>query len=352
MGDSLAQLISETEKPISTMGLREIRELARRKMPAEAWHHFMGAAESGATLRRNQRALGRFLFRQKIFHDIADPDTSIELFGRKLPMPAAIAPVGSFSLIGDSAEREVAAAAGRSGVMMFVSHAAKPTCREWAQATNAPLVFMGYLSRGRDAVLAQAKEAEELGFAAVGITMDVVQPVKLGNEVPLSTKDGKPRKGQTASPKDIEWLKQRVSLPVVIKGIMGADDARVAVEAGADALIVSNHGGRILDFNRAAIEALPEVVDAVGKKSVVLLDSGIRTGGDIVKAIALGAKAVLVGRPVGWGVGAAGVQGVERVIDLLSEEIRRVLIMTGTATIRDVSRAILIHEQAPGAILS
>jgi isopentenyl diphosphate isomerase/L-lactate dehydrogenase-like FMN-dependent dehydrogenase len=340
------------EKPLSAMGLREIRQFARRRMPHEAWEHFMGAAESGATFRRNQRALGRFLFRQRIFHDVTQPDTSIELFGRKLPIPAAIAPVGSFSLISHSAERQVAEAAGRAGVMMFVSHAAKPTVRDWAQMTPAPLVFMAYLSRGRDAVLDQAKQAQELGFAAVGITMDVVMPVKLGDQVPLSTKDGKPRRGQTASPKDIEWLKQNVALPVVIKGIMSAVDARVAVEAGADALIVSNHGGRILDFNRAAIEALPEVVDAVGQKVAVLLDSGIRTGGDVVKAVALGAKAVLVGRPIGWGVGAAGAEGVQRVIDLLSEEMRRVLIMTGTAAIRDATPAMLIHEQGTAGMLS
>jgi isopentenyl diphosphate isomerase/L-lactate dehydrogenase-like FMN-dependent dehydrogenase len=340
------------EKQLREMGLREVRALARMRMPAEAWGHFMGAAESSATLRRNQRALGRFLFRQKIFHDIANPDTSIELFGRKLPVPAAIAPVGSFSLISDDAERRVAEAAGHRGVMMFVSHAAKPTVRDWAQFTSAPLVFMGYLSRGREAVLDQAKQAEDLGFAAVGITMDVVQPVKLGDQVPLSTKDGKPRRGQPASLEDIEWLKKNVSLPVVIKGIMGAGDARAAVNAGADALIVSNHGGRILDFNRAAIEALPEVLDAVGKEVAVLLDSGIRSGGDVVKAVALGARAVLIGRPIGWGVGAAGAEGVERVIDLLTEEIRRVLIMTGTPSVRDASRSILIHEQAAGGILS
>jgi len=336
------------EKPLSAMGLRDLREAARGSMPAEAWHHFMGSAESAATMRRNQRALGRYLFRQRIFHDIVDPDLSVELFGRKLPLPAMIAPVGSFSLIGDDAERQVAVGAGKRGVMMFVSHAAKFDARDWAKATQTPLVFMGYLSRGREAVLEQAKYAEELGFAAVGITMDVVQPVKLGDEVPLSTKDGKPRRGQRASVKDIEWLKQRVSLPVVIKGIMGAADARDAVEAGADALIVSNHGGRILDFNRAAIEALPEVVDAVGKKATILLDSGIRTGGDIVKARALGAKAVLVGRPVGWGVGAAGADGVARVIDLLTEEMRRVLTMTGTPSVGDVSEAILITDSANG----
>ena len=340
------------EKPLGQMSLGEIRELARRRMPREAWEHFMGAAESGATLRRNQRMFRRYLFRQKIFHDITKPDLAIELFGRRIAMPAAIAPIGSFRLIGADTERQVGEAAARVGTMVFASHAAHSSARDWARATSAPIVFMGYLSRGREAVLDQAKQAEELGFAAVGITMDVVQPVKLGSVVPLSTKDGKPRRGQTASLKDIEWLKRQVSLPVVIKGIMSAEDARTAVEAGADALIVSNHGGRILDFNRAAIEAFPEVAEAVGKKVPLLLDSGIRSGGDIVKALALGAKAVLVGRPVGWGVGAAGVEGVVRVMDLLAEEISRVLIMTGTASIREIGKSMLVQEDGAGPRLS
>lgn len=332
------------EKPLAQMGLKHLREVARRTIPAEAWEHFNGAAETRATLRRNQRIFQKFLFRQKIFHDITNPDTTIELFGRTLPLPAIVAPVGSFSLIGDTAEREVAQGADLAGTMMFVSQAAKSTVRDWRDATGSPLVFMAYLSRGRDEVLQSAKLAEELQFAAVGITMDVVRPVKLGDQVPLSTKDGKPRRGQLASPKDIEWLKSQVSLPLVVKGIMGADDARVAVEAGADAVVVSNHGGRILDFNRAAVEALPEVVDAVGARATVLLDSGIRSGGDIVKALALGAKAVLVGRPVAWGVGAAGAKGVERIFAILTEEIKRVLTMTGIAGVGQITDSLLIRD--------
>ena len=173
------------------------------------------------------------------------------------------------------------------------------------EATKGPLVFMAYINRGREEVSRYAKLSQDLGFAAVGITMDTLRPTKIGDAVPLSTKDGKPRRGQMASAKDIEWMKEQVSLPVVVKGIMGAADARVAVSAGADALVVSNHGGRILDFNRAALEALPEVVDEVGGKVPVILDSGVRSGGDIVKALALGAKAILTGRPVAWGVGAS-----------------------------------------------
>jgi isopentenyl diphosphate isomerase/L-lactate dehydrogenase-like FMN-dependent dehydrogenase len=331
------------EKPIDRMGLREIREIARMQVSHSAWEHIMGAAETRATFRRNQRAFGRFLFSQRIFHDVTDPDTSVELFGRKLTTPAFVAPVGSFDVIGDKANSQVAEGAGRAGTMLFASHAARQSVQEWAEATSAALVFMAYLNRGREDTLRCIRAAESLGFAAVGATMDTVQPVKIGDMIALS-KDGQPRKGFPASPKNIEWLKQETSLPVVIKGIMGAEDARIAVNAGADALIVSNHGGRILDFNRAAIEVLPEVVAAVGSKVPLLLDSGIRSGGDIVKALALGAKAVLVGRPIAWGVAAAGTQGVERVLRILTDEIKRVLILTGVGAVTQITESILIRD--------
>src|SRR5918996_3698131 len=337
-----------SEKPLEQMGLRDLRAIAPQQMPPEAWHHFDGAAETRATFHRNPRSFQRYLFRQHIFHDIVDPDISIELFGQKLPIPAITAPVGSFSLIGDDAEREVAEGTDRAGAMMFVSQAAKFNPQKWRDADKSPLVFMAYMNRGREEVSQYAKLSQDLGFAAVGITMDTVRPVKIGDEVPLSTKDGKPRRGQMASPKDIEWMKQQVALPVVIKGIMGAEDARLAVNAGADAVLVSNHGGRILDFNRAALEALPEVVDAVGAKVPVLLDSGIRSGGDIVKAMALGAKAVLTGRPIAWGVGAYGAGGVERVFAIFSEEMKRVLCMTGVPCINDVDQTILFSDETGG----
>lgn len=333
-----------TEKPLEQMGFRELREIMRRKAPEEAWTHFNGAAETRATFRRNTRAFGRYLFRQKIFHEVSDPDISIELFGHTLPIPAITAPVGSFSLIGKDAEREVAQGTERAGAMMFVSQAAKFNPRDWRDAAKSPLVFMAYMNRGKEEVSEHAKMSEDLGFAAVGITMDTVRPVKIGDQVPLSTKDGKPRRGHQSTPKDIEWMKRQVKLPVVVKGIMGAEDARTAIGAGADALVVSNHGGRILDFNRAALEALPEVVEAVGGKVPVLLDSGVRSGGDIVKAMALGAKAVLVGRPIAWGVGAFGAAGVARAFAILAEEMQRVLCMTGVARVREVNPSILFHD--------
>lgn len=332
------------DKPLEQMGLRDLRGIMRQNAPADAWKHFNGAAETKSTFRRNPRAFHQYLFRQKIFHDVSEPDISIELFGKALPIPAITAPVGSFSLIAKDAERQVAEGTDRAGAMMLVSQASHLSLREWRAAGTAPLVFMAYMNRGKPEVEEYAKTAEDLGFAAVGITMDTVKPVKIGDEVPLSTKDGKPRKGHKSTPKDIEWMKQLVKLPVVVKGIMGAADAKIAVDCGADALVVSNHGGRLLDFNRAALEALPEVVDAVGGKVPVLLDSGIRSGGDIVKALALGAKAVLIGRPVAWGVGAFGVRGVERVFNIFAEEMQRVLVMTGVGRVRDVTKDILIRD--------
>ena len=337
-----------TEKLLEQMGLRDLRKIMRQKAPAEAWEHFNGAAESKATFRRNPQAFSQYLFRQKIFHEVSEPDISVELFGKTVPIPAITAPVGSFCLIGKDAEREVAEGCDRAGAMMFVSQAAKFGPKEWRNADKSPLVFMAYMNRGKDEVSAHAKLAEDLGFAAVGITVDTVRPVKIGDEVPLSTKDGKPRRGHKSTVKDIEWMKQQVSLPVVIKGIMGAEDARAALNAGADALVVSNHGGRILDYNRAALEALPEVLDAIGGKAPVLLDSGIRSGGDIVKALALGARAVLIGRPIAWGVGAFGARGVERVFAILIEEMQRVLTLTGVARIQDITRSILFREEWGG----
>ena len=226
------------------MGLSDLRALARERMPAEAWHHFNGAAETKATFYRNPRAFQKYLFRQRIFHDVTEPDISIELFGRTLPIPAITAPVGSFSLIGKETEREVAEGTANVGAMMFTSQAAKFDPKGWRQAAKSPLVFMAYMNRGKEEVSEYAKTAQDLDFAAVGITMDTVKPVKIGDEVPMSTKDGKPRKGHKSTLKDIEWLKQQVNLPVVVKGIMGADDARSAVNAGADAVVVSNHGGQ------------------------------------------------------------------------------------------------------------
>jgi isopentenyl diphosphate isomerase/L-lactate dehydrogenase-like FMN-dependent dehydrogenase len=330
------------EKPIEQMSLNEIHDAARRMMPPEAWDYVMGAADSGSTMARNVAAFKNFLFRQRIFHRVTDPDTTITLFGRTVPTPALVAPIGSYYRINETAEREVADGASRAKTILFVSYATRGGVREWAEGTTAPLVYIGYMREGREQTLKSVRLAEELGYVGVGLVMDSIQPQKLGDIVPL-TRDGQPRQGNPARPADIEWLKTETSLPVVIKGILSDEDARVAVEAGADAIAVSNHGGRIFDQTRAAIEVLPEVVQAVGKRVPVVLDGGVRNGGDIVKALALGAKAALVGRPICWGVAAGGASGVKRVIESLTQEVKRTLVMTGVGAVSQVTESILIR---------
>src|SRR5262245_20321167 len=150
-----------TEKPLEQMGFRDLREIMRRNAPAEAWTHFNGAAETRATFHRNPRASRQYLFRQKIFHDVADPDISVELFGQTLPIPAITAPVGSFILIGKDAERQVAEGTERAGAMMFVSQAAKFNPKEWRDAAKSPLVFMAYMNRGKEEVSDYVKLAED-----------------------------------------------------------------------------------------------------------------------------------------------------------------------------------------------
>jgi 4-hydroxymandelate oxidase len=324
------------------MSLNDIHDAARRMMPPEAWEYVMGAADSGATMLRNVAAFKNFLFQQRIFHQVTEPDTSITLFGRTIPTPALVAPIGSFYRINETAERDVADGASRAKTILFVSYATKSNVREWAQATSAPLVYIGYMQQGREQTLKSVRLAEELGYMGVGLVMDSIQPQRLGDTVPL-TRDGKLRQGNPARPEDIEWLKTETSLPVVIKGILSAEDARIAFDAGADAVVVSNHGGRIFDQTRAAFEVLPEVVEAVGTRVPVILDGGVRNGGDIVKALALGAKAALVGRPICWGVAVGGAIGVKRVIEILTQDVKRVLVMTGVGAVSQITQSIVIR---------
>jgi 4-hydroxymandelate oxidase len=329
------------EKPIEQMGLNEIHEAARRLMPADAWEYVMGAADSGATMTRNIAAFRNFLFQQRIFHQVTDPDTSVTLFGRTVPTPAWVAPIGSFYRIRETAEKEVAEGASSANTILFVSYAAKSNVREWAQGTSAPLIYIGYMQQGKEEVSKSVRLAEDLGYIAVGLVMDSIQPQRIGETVPL-TRDGKPRRGNPARAEDIQWLKAETSLPVVVKGILNREDARIAVDAGADAIVVSNHGGRIFDQTRAAFEVLPEVVATVGSRVPVILDGGVRNGGDIVKAIALGAKAALVGRPVCWGVAVGGAIGAKRVIDILTQDVKRVLIMTGVGAVSQITDSIVV----------
>ena len=210
LGNRVAELrLLMTEKPLEQMGLRDLREIMRQQVPAEAWKHFNGAAETKATFHRNPRAFRQYLFRQKIFHDVSEPDISIELFGHTLPIPAITAPVGSFSLIGKDAEREVAEGTERAGAMMFTSQAAKFDPKGWrARGEVAAGVHGLYEPRQGRSLGVRQDGAGSWALPRSASPWIRCKPVKIGDEVPLSTKDGKPRKGHKSTPKDIEWMKQ------------------------------------------------------------------------------------------------------------------------------------------------
>ena len=329
--------------PMMEMSVAEIEEDAKRTLPPEVWKQMIGAAESGATFRRNQDALSKILFKQRILHGITSLQTSIELFGQQVSTPLLVAPLGSFWMIGPSAEHDVVEGASLGGTIAFVTHAARSSVEEFAEGTHAPLIWMSNLTDGEEETYRLARVAEKLGYVAVGLTVDSVEPSKVGDHIPLDS-SGAPRKGFSATPKNIERLKKEVNLPIVVKGIMGVSDAVAAVNAGADALVVSNHGGRKLDYSLSAIEVLPEIVSAVGGKTDILIDSGFRRGTDALKALAIGAKAVLIGRPVFCGVAVGGPSGVARVIELMTEELKRTMMFTGVGDVRAVDQNILIFD--------
>ncbi|MAH21879.1 MAG: hypothetical protein CMO12_03605 [Thaumarchaeota archaeon] len=329
---------------IEKMSISDMRIHAKRILSSEVWGHCMGIAESGTTYRRNFAAIERILFRQNILHGIKKVDTSTELFGQKVSTPLFIAPIGAFYMITDRAEHEVVEGAAQASTISFVSHAAKSSVEEYVTGNHSPLIWMGYLTRGEEEVYRIARQAEKLGYAAVGLTIDTIQSVKIGDHIPISSL-GRPRRGFPVTPSHIERLKKEVTIPVVIKGIMSQEDAKEAVRAGADAVVVSNHGGRLLDYTQSAIEVLPEVLEAVGKEVDVLIDGGFRRGTDALKALAMGAKAVLIGRPVFWGVAVAGAPGVSRVIQLLTDELKRAMIFTGVGDLHSLNKDILIMNE-------
>lgn len=189
-----------------------------------------------------------------------------------------------------------------------------------------------------DVAIKKIKQAESLGFVAVGVTVDTVQHSKIG-EVVIQGRG----LGYTLTIEDVRALRNSTNLPFFIKGIICEEDARLAVEAGADAIVVSNHGGRLLDYSRASIEVIPEVVRAVGNKVTILADSGFRRGTDVIKALALGAKAVLIGRPIFWGVAVGGSSGVEQVITKINDELKRSMVFCGAPSLDKLGDKMIIR---------
>ncbi len=322
--------------------LQEIAIAARRNLSQMLWDTLCGGSDSETTLRRNRLALDSLALRQRVLVNVADIDTTTTLLGQKLSLPVFIAPVGNFLQLADP-QGAIAVARGAiaRGTTAFISTAAKPSLEAVAEAAGEPLLFQLYVRSDRAWVKEILSRAKAAGYRAICVTVDRAYYSRRERDVInrflMRESAGDPRHQASLNWEDIVWMKQHTGLPMILKGIATAEDARLAVEHGADVIYVSNHGGRQLDHAQASIEVLPEVVAAVDGRAEVIFDGGVLRGTDVIKAIALGARAVGVGKLQGLALAAAGEAGVARMLELLELEIRTMLGLMGVTSLAQLN---------------
>jgi isopentenyl diphosphate isomerase/L-lactate dehydrogenase-like FMN-dependent dehydrogenase len=319
--------------------------VARDALPPDVYDYYAGGAGDEWTLQENRRAFERWTIRPRVLTGKYPPDPSTEVLGTRVAFPVLVAPWAYQGLAHPDGDLATARAAGRAGTIMAVSSTALDRLEAVAAASELATWWQLYVftDRGRsEEVLHRVVAA---GYAAVCFTVDFPvgglrhRDARSGFDMPM----GLPHDDLVYDPRigwdDLAWIREHAPLPLLVKGILTAEDARIAVELGADGVVVSNHGGRQLDGVVAGITALPEVVETVEGRIPVLVDGGIRRGVDVLKALALGASAVMVGRPVCWGLAAAGEEGVLGVLGILRSELENAMTLAGVAAVGEVSRA-------------
>lgn len=371
----------------------DYRALAEAKLPRPLFDYIDGGAYEEVTLAANRSDFLDIRLKQRVMRDVSSIDLSTSLFGQSLAMPAALAPIGLGGLMARRGETQAVRAAEAAGVPFCLSTVGLCSLEEVAAAASKPFWFQLYMMRDRGYVKELLQRAKAVGCSALVFTVDLavvgaryrdarngmfgglsakgnlikaldiishfgwVRDVALGGKplifgnlaayVPDARRltDFRAWVDKQFDPSvtwdDIAWLRTQWDGPLIIKGVLEADDARAAVAAGADGLVVSNHGGRQLDCVASGIAALPAVVEAVGDRCTVLMDGGVRSGQDIVKALAYGAQAVMLGRPWIFALAARGESGVRQVLDIMKREMNVSLALTGLTRTRDVSRDIL-----------
>ena len=322
--------------------LQEMVIHARQNLSRFQWDTLCGGSDSETTLRRNRMALDCLALRQRVLVDVSKIDMSTTLLGEKLKLPVFIAPVGNFLQIADPAGA-VAVARGAivAGTTAFISTAAKPSIEEVARSVDHPLLFQLYVRSDRAWMRGFLDRAKAAGYRAICVTVDRAYYSRrerdIINQYLQRADSGDPRHQASLTWEDAVWIKQHTQLPLILKGIATAEDAKLAVEHGADVVYVSNHGGRQLDHGQGTIETLPEIVAAVNGKAEVLWDGGVTRGTDVVKAIALGARAVGVGKLQGWALAAGGEAGIVRMFELLAQEIHTTLGLMGVTSLKQLN---------------
>ncbi len=356
------------------VNLSEIEARAAAQMDAAAWGYYAGGANDEVTLRENRAAWDRLAIRFHTMVDVTARALGTTVLGQPIDFPVMVAPTAMQKLAHPEGELAMARATGASGTLMVVSTTATTSLEEVRAAATGPTWFQLYIYQDRGATRALLERARDAGYSAIVITVDapllgwrerdlksgftlpphltIANAVAAGSghsRLPYGDEEGsalfkhlKALHDTALTPNDIEWARDITGLPVVVKGIVRGDDAVRAIDHGAAGVIVSNHGGRQLDSSIATARALPEVVDAVSGRGEVYVDGGIRRGTDIVKALALGARAVLVGRPPLWGLAAAGEDGVKEVLRHLRLEFDLAMALTGCTSVGELTPDLVV----------
>lgn len=372
----------------------DYRELARRRLPHFLFEYIDGGSYAEATLRRNVSDLEAIALRQRVLRDVSRLDLSTELFGQRVRMPVALAPIGLAGMNARRGEVQAARAAAGAGVPFCLSTVSACPLAEVAAATPEPFWFQLYMIRDRGFMADLLALAGEAGCSALVFTVDMPvpgsryrdvrsglagaaglggamrrawqgarrpgwawdvgvrgRPHGLGNVAPVLGKNTgledffawmRDNFDPTVSWRDLDFVRERWKGPLIVKGILDAEDARVAADEGADGIVVSNHGGRQLDGTPSTARALPPIADAVGDRLTVLADGGVRTGLDVVRMLALGARGVLLGRAWAYALAADGQAGVARMLQLVEAEMRVAMALTGCTSIDRITREALV----------
>ena len=353
---------------MNPVSLFDLEALAEQTMPHHKWTFVDAGAGDEVTVRRNREAFNEITVNPRFLVDVGSRDSSIEVLGEKIEFPVMVSPAGSQRDVHPDGERATAAAAGRMGTLYALPTGSGYSIEEVAEVATGPLWFQLYHfdDEVSEILVTRAKAA---GYKAICLTIDTPAP---------SPKERDVRNGHTRTPgmywgslRDrpdlierrsvgmpdmidweppdytgltwdrLDWLRNLTGLPLVVKGVRTIEDAVMCAEYGVDGIVVSNHGGRQLDGTRASIETLPEIADAVGSSLEVYLDSGVRRGMDALKAIALGARGVFVGRPLFWGLAYDGQAGVEKMLDIMRTEFDRAMAYCGCRTVSDIHRGLV-----------
>jgi L-lactate dehydrogenase (cytochrome) len=375
----------------SVANIADYRLVARRRLPRGVFDYVDGGAEDELSLRRNSEAFRRVEFRPRVLCNVGKIDTSTTILGRRIPVPVILAPTGFTRIATPGGELDVARAAARAGLPYTLSTMATRSIEEVASVSDGPKWFQVYVWRDREMVKDLLARAAAAGYEAIVITVDTAvlgrrerdvrhgftlppkiglrtlidgalhpawtwdfvraEPITFANVTGTTAADGSSAvtlaeyiNGQfdaSLSWRDLDWFRAQWDGPIVLKGIQHVDDARRARDAGMDGIVVSNHGGRQVDGAVASLEVLPEIAAAVGEELAVLFDSGIRTGADIVKVLALGAQAVLVGRPYAYGLALGGEDGVRHVVRSLLADLDLTIGLSGNRTPGELDGSVL-----------